>query len=179
MSAARKLELDENLVTADVTPESSQLQRARARMTGIMAVVVLGLGFAISFDMIQPPAGMDISKGSATQIRNPASVQSNDSNLAEQAVDVPTNCELGMDIVVPAFVNQVRLVGSACGPRSTFEHSEINNVTNGYAATVYYPTPATFTTDYISLSKDENLIHITHFMKKTGREVREVRVRRR
>lgn len=180
MSAAPKLQPDQDPVAIVAPVLIARDLRAQSRMTVFTFIAVLVLGMVISFDMLQPPQGLESPDGAATKLRNPASMtnETKDVAAADQAVDVRTDCNPTAEIVIPAFVNQVRLIGSACTPRTAFESSQINNVTNGYAATVFYPTPAEYTTDYISLSRDENLIHITHFMKKSGREVRELKIRR-
>ena len=82
----------------------------------------------------------------------------------QQATDIELNCQTGKThdgVLLASSIKQIRISGSSCVRGERIRSSEVINSANGFSATVFFPTPSTFTTDYISLHEGQNLIRIT------------------
>lgn len=163
---------------------------AQQRMIYWTFALVLVLGALNLIIFLQPPRTIAAhSRASHTKVRAPASIGHPDygtptdllattefSDLVQgQATDLKLPCgeKSSNSSVLPSGIRQVRLSGISCSSTDEIVSTEIINEANGFSATVFQPTPQTFTTDYISLAKGPNRIRILHIFKKGNRVERD------
>lgn len=87
-----------------------------------------------------------------------------------QAVDLTLQCKDAGKTSFAKGVAQVRLNGRACEPGAEIASTEVRNDSNGFSATVFFPKPGKFLTDYITLAQGENKIRVLHVLKNGARE---------
>lgn len=97
--------------------------------------------------------------------------------LLERTSILEFDCNPPESATVTQDIRQVRIHGKLCGTQATIG-AEILNLTNGFTATVFTPTPETFTSDYIHLADGANRLRITYLMASGERLVREFGVKR-
>lgn len=155
------------------------------------SVLVVALGVVSVMILLQPPpqsAALSMSPGyarvvrakirmqnaaigstvkapKAAESRNPASSPGLVVDEGLRATDILIPCHGSTRTQLDDGVNQARLSGRICGPGREIASSEIKNITNGTSATVFFPTPKAYTTDYIALEPGDNQIKIVHSLK--------------
>ncbi len=138
--------------------------------------LAVGLGIVSYFILIQPPAQFakqDVAPVTSGEVRTPASddnisteTTSLDAKNLSQAVEISLNCKTQNKSQFSAGVKLIRITADFC--KSTKKSpqiivkSTVQNLTNKFMATVFYPSPRTYTTDYISLEPGVNRIEIHH-----------------
>ncbi|MEK7356841.1 MAG: hypothetical protein AAB250_10350 [Bdellovibrionota bacterium] len=150
--------------------------------------VVVTMGAVVLFTLAQPPSPLQ------TKLRRPSSIATESSRRpaaaapvfssseaveGPQAAEMTLPCEGKSDLA--KAVTQVRLSGASClaaNAKRDIVSVELLNDANGFSATVFYPTPRTFTTDYVALNDGENKIKILITYANGEREERAVVVAR-
>lgn len=89
-------------------------------------------------------------------MREPASISLSESLLSTGTVSV--DCQANQ--LIQAGAHQVRIESLFC--EKNFQSVQAINKTTGSDITVFKRSPASFTTDYISLDKGENLISFSY-----------------
>lgn len=89
------------------------------------------------------------------------------------SVDVSLNCQSTERAQFVNSVAQIRLIGTTCKTNIDISATEIRNLSNGASATLFYPTPKTYSSDYIALTLGENKLHVSHLFKDGSREEHE------
>ncbi|MES2964704.1 MAG: hypothetical protein V4760_12500 [Bdellovibrionota bacterium] len=134
-------------------------------------VAVVLMGAIVLLTLAQPPSPL------RAQLRRPSSIAVISSRgpaaaLPTTATSAPeSNLPLSVELTLPCEgqsdypkkVTQIRLSGSSCSnahAKREIVSVELLNDANGFSATVFYPTPKTFTTDYVALVEGENKIKI-------------------
>jgi hypothetical protein len=97
--------------------------------------------------------------------------------LLERTSVLEFDCNPPESATVTPEIRQVRIHGRLCGETSAIG-AEILNLTNGFTATVFIPTPESFTSDYIHLADGANRLRITYLLAGGERLVREFGVKR-
>lgn len=151
-------------------------------------VVVLLAGAGAVASLLQPPSTLAAKKIAQTEIRTSNRAPAGEGPATYIADAIDENGTQAIDFNMPCEGNtrfsrnvvQVRLSGKLCGKlaQQDIEQSEIRNMTNGFSATVFYPGPHAFTTDYITLVGGENQIHIQHILKSGTRYDRTLMIER-
>jgi hypothetical protein len=104
-----------------------------------------------------------------------------DTRNATEAIELTMNCKSPEHLVFTDLVRQVRLTGEPCpdtANKNEVERTQIRNLSNGFAATVFAKTPLHYTTDYISLARGQNNIEITHLLKSGKQETHVYQIER-
>ena len=119
------------------------------------------------------------SSASPASQRIPASARLISPDGRADALEIPVGCKDSSHELAPN-IKQVRLTGSFCSRslKATARLSEVINEANGVAATVFYPGPNSFTTDYLSLRDGKNRFTVSHSFNDGTTEKREIVVRR-
>jgi hypothetical protein len=97
-----------------------------------------------------------------------------------ESAELTLACEK-TDATYGLSVTQVRISGASCLPASSkreISSAELLNDANGFSATVFYPTPKSFTTDYIALKEGDNKIKLLITYSNGEREERTFNVAR-
>lgn len=77
--------------------------------------------------------------------------------LIEKAQLLEFGCEPPKTAQVGTQIRQIRLRGELCPTTGkTVTNTEIINLTNGFTATVFSPSPSHYSSDYIHLSEGQN-----------------------
>lgn len=163
------------------------------------SILVVGLGAVVALVCLQPPAQSEalfMSRAYARlhhplNTRRPAAEQPAPGVIAAtsdrddarhiQALDVTLDCDsknTKPEVHFENEANQLRISGKLCQPGEEILSSEIRNEANNTTATVFFPTVASYTTDYIALAIGENRIRILNILKSGGREERELKIDR-
>lgn len=139
------------------------------------AAAVILFGALVVFTLIEPPSPL---QASMLKARRPSAVAIEASRRPAAAMpaaasyepdsDVHESAELDLacdkaETVYTKSVTQVRLSGASCSvmnAKRDISSVELLNDANGFSATVFYPTPRTFTTDYVALKEGDNKIKI-------------------
>jgi hypothetical protein len=147
-----------------------QAYALRRYMLWTFTVVVL-MGALVLVTLAQPPSPMQ------AQLRRPSSVASESSRgpaaaLPSSLASAPeSNLPLSAELTLPCEgrsdypkkVTQIRLSGASCvqaNAKREIVSVELLNDANGFSATIFFPSPKTFTTDYVALVEGENKIKI-------------------
>jgi hypothetical protein len=164
--------------------------------------LVVALGVVIVLSFLQPPISQDKlftsrayarkqpkprqlaseKKAPSNSINQAHSTRAIDSAIVNggkaQAIEVRLDCSGKNHGLFEKAVNQMRLTGKTCAKNQEISSTEVHNEANGTSATVFFPTPRSFTTDYISLAPGPNRIRILNFLKNGIREEQEFLVER-
>lgn len=160
------------------------------------SVLVGALGVVVAGSCLQPPAAGDslfVSQAYARKHKSSRTIASSfkpsserakeeptpravrlaisDGKLA-QAIEVKIGCSGPQTGTFDDSVNQMRFSGKVCATGEEISSSEIRNEANGTSATVFFPTPTSFTTDYVALAPGQNRIRILNFLKNGLKEER-------
>ena len=155
------------------------------------ASIVAVMSAVVFATLAEPPAGFAaqdstlVSTAASFKIdsREPAAVSPNviseslGGTKGLQAVELTLPCEPTKNNFVNA-VSAVRLTGSNCGPKREISSVEVLNDANGFSATVFFPDPNSFTTDYVALMPGENNIKLLVIYKNGERDERHYPVTR-
>lgn len=87
--------------------------------------------------------------------------------LLERTSTLEFSCRIPASAQVTADTRQVRISGKICD-LDDVEATEVINLTNGFTATMFTPSPNQYTSDYIHLADGENHLRIS--MVKTNGE---------
>ncbi len=146
-------------------------------------VLVASLGVTITLAVLEPPAARrsDPARRPASVAQNPELEPAAPADRSATAADVELGCGPAAAALMPANVRQIRITGGYCGrnPGRAIVSSAVTNSTNGFIATVFYPSKTGYTTDYISLADGENAIRVEHAFNDGTSERRDVIVSRR
>ncbi len=166
------------------------------------SVLVAALGIVVVFSFLQPPTSQEALFTSRAYARKHPKMRKLASEVKQATQQVPAaNTEKTIDLAIANgskaqaievkldcsgvkhgqfenSVNQMRFSGQLCAQHQEISSTEIHNEANGTSATVFFPTPNSFTTDYITLSPGPNRIRILNFLKNGSREQREFLVER-
>jgi hypothetical protein len=150
---------------------------AQKQMIHWTLILVLALGALNLLFMFQQPervqnpirksSGSSRTPASAGEIAN-VEIPVSDHPQLTSATELTVDCNPQTHpSVLPANIKYARISGTIC-PRPGRHRSggsrvtEIKNLANGFAATVFNLSEREFTTDYISLMDGENHIQISH-----------------
>lgn len=97
--------------------------------------------------------------------------------LLERTTLLDFECTPPETTTVAGDIHQLRIRGKFCETSGT-QFAEVLNLTNGFTATVFTPTPNTFTSDYIHLADGPNRLRVTYVLSSGERRVREFAVNR-
>jgi len=149
--------------------------------------IVTVLGAVSMHFLLEPPqsgrtsTSNEISSSLPFSIRALASIPQDDTsesvdlnssaNIIENDEILDLSCEPAKEpIQVAQRIRQIRLRGEDCQVASSSgeeSKTKIDNLTNGFNASVFSTQPGLFTTDYISLDEGKNQIKISQ-TKKSG-----------
>ncbi len=153
-----RLDESENLV---ITPTASKAEKIPPTKAAALRPV------------IPPPddsADLARPRGPASRTRPSYISESLDNQNNLQAIELPLACRPSNKArgtapeqiyKLPENASQVRISGVPC-ELSEIASSEIVNLTNHSSATVFFPKPGHFTTDYLTISPGPNRIHVVH-----------------
>lgn len=161
------------------------------KFIGVTAILVVMLAFPTVNTILTPPSPsfeeqllseIADSKSSEVQGRGPASVPDVQSDYVEASapssflkpVVLEWNCLQAESEDIEASGTHLRLRGQGCDGQSV----QIENMTNGFTASVFREGNLKFSTDFIDLVKGENKLRISFQNNNRSPQVREIIVRR-
>ena len=138
-----------------------------------LGITVILMSVAVSSTLLnarpfQPAIdSLKVDRSTASIVLNAGAAASQKEDTTLKVVRLGCIDRISEPIVLESPSRFIRLEGEVCGKisqskRRVFTDSSINNSTNGFEATIFYPTRNSFTSDLISLHSGENQLSVEH-----------------